>query len=93
MAIALTVLAVALGLAVAALAYQRFEGNAVEGDTAAYEVLDEQTVSITISVTRKDPAIPVVCIVRRAPAVAPKPAAGRSWLARPRQRLCRSRQL
>lgn len=63
-AIALAVLAVALGVAVAALGYQQFEGNAVEGDAAAYEVLDEQTVSITISVTRKDPATPVVCIVR-----------------------------
>ena len=41
-----------------------FEGNAVEGETAAFEVLDDQTVSITISVTRKDPANQVVCIVR-----------------------------
>ena len=63
-AAALTALAVAVGVAVATLAYQRFEGNAVEGDAAAYQVLDDQTVSITISVTRKDPAIPVVCIVR-----------------------------
>jgi hypothetical protein len=64
MAIVLTALVVALGLAVARLGYQRFEGNAVEGETAAFEVLDDQTVSITISVTRKDPATPVVCIVR-----------------------------
>jgi len=63
-AIVLTALVVALGLAVARLGYQRFEGNAVEGETAAFEVLDDQTVSITISVTRKDPATPVVCIVR-----------------------------
>ena len=54
MAIALTALVVALGFAVARLGYQRFEGNAVEGET----------VSITISVTRKDPANQVVCIVR-----------------------------
>ena len=62
--IALTTLAIVAGVAVAAILYQRFEGAAVEGKTGAYEVLDGQTVSVTISVTRKDPAIPVVCIVR-----------------------------
>lgn len=56
------VIAVALGLAV--LVYQRFEGVAVEGSTAAFVVLDDETVSVTISVTRRDPAQPVVCIVR-----------------------------
>jgi hypothetical protein len=30
----------------------------------AYDVLDEQTASVTISVTRQDPAMPVVCVVR-----------------------------
>jgi hypothetical protein len=48
----------------AVAAYQRFEGNDVEGKMAAYEVIDDQTVAVTISVTRKDPAMPVVCIVR-----------------------------
>ncbi len=45
-------------------AYHRFEGNDVEGKMAAYEVLDDQTVAVTISVTRKDPSTPAVCIVR-----------------------------
>lgn len=62
--IALTTLAVVAGVAVAATTYQRFEGTAVEGKTGAFNVLDEQTVSVTISVTRDNPAIPVVCIVR-----------------------------
>ena len=48
----------------AAAAYQRFEGKDVEGTMGAYEVLDDQTVSVTISVTRKDPSKPAVCIVR-----------------------------
>ena len=48
----------------AAAAYRHFEGADVEGKMAAYEVLDDQTVEVTISVTRKDPATPVVCIVR-----------------------------
>ncbi|MCH9723057.1 MAG: DUF4307 domain-containing protein [Actinomycetia bacterium] len=58
---ALTIV-IALGLAV--LAYQRFEGVDVEGSMAAFEVLDADTVSVTISVTRKDPGTSVVCIVR-----------------------------
>lgn len=48
----------------AVAAYLRFEGNDVEGTMGAYEVLDDQTVSVTISVTRKDPSQPAVCIVR-----------------------------
>lgn len=62
--IALGVLTVMLGLAVAISLYQRFEQVAVSGEMVAYEVLDEQSASVTISVTRKDPAVPVVCIVR-----------------------------
>ncbi|MBU3749873.1 MAG: DUF4307 domain-containing protein [Mycobacterium sp.] len=62
--IALGALTMLLGVGIAIGAYQRFEGVAVEGEMAAYEVLDDQTVSVTISVTRKDPAVPVVCIVR-----------------------------
>ena len=62
--IAVTALAIAAGLAVAVIGYQRFAGNAVEGEMGAFEVLDDHTVSVTISVTRKDPGTPVVCIVR-----------------------------
>jgi len=58
---ALTVLA---GLGFAVVAYQRFESKDVEGEAASYEVLDDRTVAVTISVTRKDPSVPVVCIVR-----------------------------
>ncbi len=63
-AIALGALVLAAGVVVAVLGYQRFEGNDVEGSIGAYEVLDDQTVSVTISVTRKDPARPASCIVR-----------------------------
>lgn len=56
--------AVLAGLGFAVVAYQRFERNAVEGKMAAYEVLDDRTVAVTISVTRKDPSTPVVCIIR-----------------------------
>lgn len=63
-AIALGVLVLAFGILVAVVGYQRFEGNDVEGSIAAYQVVDDQTVSVTISVTRKDPSRPVHCIVR-----------------------------
>ena len=60
----LGVLATLALIGLAAAAYRHFEGADVEGKMAAYEVLDDQTVAVTISVTRKDPATPVVCIVR-----------------------------
>ncbi len=63
-AIALGVLVLILGVVLAAVAYQRFEGNDVEGTMSAYQVLDDQTVSVTISVKRKDPSRPAHCIVR-----------------------------
>jgi hypothetical protein len=62
MGLAALVTAALVGGAVAA--YHRFEGNDVEGTMGAYEVLDDQTVSVTISVTRRDPSVPAVCIVR-----------------------------
>jgi hypothetical protein len=62
--IALGTLTVLLGLGVAAGLYQRYEEVAVTGEMVAYDVLDEQTASVTISVTRQDPAMPVVCVVR-----------------------------
>lgn len=61
---ALAGLTVLLGLGLAALGYQRFERNPVEGKGGAYQVLDDHTMSVTISVSRRDPSIPVVCIVR-----------------------------
>jgi len=63
-AIALGVLVLALGILFAVVGYQRFEGTDVQGSIAAYQVVDNQTVSVTISVTRKNPAQPVHCIVR-----------------------------
>lgn len=63
-ALALGALVAVLGVGLAIVGYQRFEGVEVAGESAAFEVLDDQTVSITISVTRKDPSRPVVCIVR-----------------------------
>lgn len=62
--IGLAVLVVTAGLGAAAVGYQRYERTAVEGKAAAFERLDDRSLSITLSVTRKDPGTPVVCIVR-----------------------------
>lgn len=63
-AMGLGVAVVVLGVGFAALAYQRFERVDVKGESAAFTVVNDHTVSITINVSRKDPAVPVVCIVR-----------------------------
>ena len=60
----LGVLVAAAGVGIALAGYQRFVDVDVEGKTATFEVLDDHSVSITITVTRKDPSRPVVCIVR-----------------------------
>jgi len=63
-AFALGAVAVAITIVVAVIAYQRFEGVDVQGQIDSYQVLDSQTVSVTISVTRKNPSQTVSCIVR-----------------------------
>src|SRR5690625_5291096 len=62
--IALAVLVVAAGIVVAVVAYQRLGSGDVHGTLAGYQLIDDQTVSVTISVTRSDPSRPVDCIVR-----------------------------
>ena len=62
--IALAVLAVAASIVVAVVGYQRLGTADVEGKLGGYHLVDDQTVDVTISVTRADPARPVVCIVR-----------------------------
>ncbi|KUH86267.1 MULTISPECIES: DUF4307 domain-containing protein [unclassified Mycobacterium] len=63
-AVGFTVLALAAGVAVAIVAFGRFGSDDVTGELSAYRLIDDETVSVTISVTREDPSRPVVCIVR-----------------------------
>ena len=63
-AIGLAVLVVAAGVVVAVIGYQRLGTSDVTGSLAGYQVIDNETASVTISVTRSDPSRPVDCIVR-----------------------------
>ncbi|WP_027501047.1 DUF4307 domain-containing protein [Rhodococcus sp. UNC363MFTsu5.1] len=63
-AIILTIGVVLLGLALAFFAYNKFAGDDVEGQSIAYNLVDESTISIRFTVTREDPSEPAVCIVR-----------------------------
>jgi hypothetical protein len=60
----LTVLTLGTGVAIAFVTFQRFGSPEVKGELSGYELIDDETVSVTISVTRADPSRPVVCIVR-----------------------------
>jgi uncharacterized protein (DUF58 family) len=64
LAIGLFSLIVVIGVAIALVAYQRLGTGDVKGELAGYRLVDGQTVEVTITVTRKDPSQPVVCIVR-----------------------------
>ena len=63
-AVGLAALAVAGGFAVAFIGYHRLGTSTVSGSLAGYRVIDNETASVTISVTRSDPSRPVDCIVR-----------------------------
>jgi hypothetical protein len=63
-AIGLGVLTLAAGIAIAVIASQRLGSGDVKGELGGYRVLDDESVEVTITVTRDDPAQPVVCIVR-----------------------------
>jgi hypothetical protein len=61
---ALTLLVLIAGVTIAVVASQRLGAGDVKGELGGYRVLDDETVEVTITVTRDDPSRPVVCIVR-----------------------------
>jgi hypothetical protein len=63
-AIGLTVLVLAIGVGIAVIASQRLGTGEVKGELGGYQLVDHETVQVTITVTRDDPSRPVVCIVR-----------------------------
>lgn len=60
----LSVVTVAAALALALVAYQRLGTGQVKGELGGYQLIDGETVSVTMSVMRDDPSEPVVCIIR-----------------------------
>ena len=62
--ITLGVLVIAAGLAIAFTGYQRLGTSDVTGSLAGYRLIDDETASVTITVTRSNPSRPVDCIVR-----------------------------
>ncbi|MGX9670793.1 DUF4307 domain-containing protein [Mycobacterium sp. HM-7] len=64
LAIGLTLLIVVAGVALAFVGFQRLGTSPVKGELSTYKLVDNETVAVTISVTREDPGRPAVCIVR-----------------------------
>jgi hypothetical protein len=62
--VGLTSVILAVGVAVAFVGYARLGRSDVAGTLAAYHLIDDETVEVTITVTRADPTRPAVCIVR-----------------------------
>ena len=63
-AIGLTALVLLAGVVLAIVASQRLGRGDVQGELGGYQLVDDETLSVTIKVTRADPSRPVVCIVR-----------------------------
>ena len=63
-AVGLTLLIVALGVGIALVGFQRLGSSEVKGELSGYRLIDDETVEVTVGVTRDDPSEPVVCIVR-----------------------------
>jgi hypothetical protein len=63
-AVGLMALILTTGLVIAVVGYQRLGRSEVQGTLGGYQLLDGETLSVTITVTRADPSRPAVCIVR-----------------------------
>ncbi len=63
-AIGLPMLIVAAGIVAALVGYQWLGTSDVSGSLAGYQLIDDETASVTISVTRSNPSRPADCIVR-----------------------------
>ncbi|MGW1743833.1 DUF4307 domain-containing protein [Nocardia sp. NPDC001965] len=60
----LTAVAVLAGIGVAYLGWAQFGPEDIESEELGYTVLDDSSVEVQIRLTRDDPSVPVVCLVR-----------------------------
>lgn len=60
----LGVVVVLVGLGVAYVGYKEFGPKELEGNVISYEIVDDSSMTLRFTVTRKDPTRPVDCIVR-----------------------------
>jgi hypothetical protein len=60
----LTAVVMLAGVVLAVLASHRLGRGEVQGELVGYQLIDDETLSVTVKVTRADPTRPVVCIVR-----------------------------
>ena len=63
-AIVLTIGVILLGLAVAWLAYNKFEAKDIKSEVLQYSIVDDSTIALSFTVTREEPSEATVCIVR-----------------------------
>lgn len=62
--VALSVLVVVAGVALAIIGYSKFSSADVTGEATGYEILDDSTVAVQFTVERSDPSRPAACVVR-----------------------------
>jgi hypothetical protein len=62
--VGLMALILTTGVVIAVVGYQRLGRSEVQGTLGGYQLLDRETLAVTITVTRADPSRPAVCIVR-----------------------------
>jgi hypothetical protein len=62
--VGLMALILTTGVVIAVVGYQRLGRSEVQGTLGGYQLLDGETLAVTITVTRADPSRPAVCIVR-----------------------------
>jgi uncharacterized protein DUF4307 len=63
-AIGLTALVLVAGVVLAIVASHRLGTGDVAGELGGYQLVDDETLQVTVKVTRADPSRPVVCILR-----------------------------
>lgn len=63
-AIVLTIGVILLGLAVAWLAYNKFEAKDIKSEMLQYSIVDDSTIALSFTVTREEPSEAALCIVR-----------------------------